>query len=142
MHISFFSRIPVTSLVLLWVAYGFLGWYIAAHHIVWLVGAFVAAIAIVLVRKSLFWLDGLVAFGSQTLVVILALSASIALIATWSLLFSLFLMPVATTILADLEMRFAGFSKIDSFWVLTVIAVLGLGIGEMIDILFLPSSRY
>ncbi|AFZ26304.1 hypothetical protein Cylst_4205 [Cylindrospermum stagnale PCC 7417] len=142
MNLGFFRRIPVTSLVLLWLAYGLLGWYIAAHHIVWLVGAFVAAIALVVVRKSLFWLDGLVAFGSQTLVVILALSASIALIATWSLLFRLFLIPVATTVLADLEMRFAGFSKLDSFCVLTVIAVLGLGVGEMIDILLLPSSRY
>lgn len=142
MNIGFFSRIPVTSLVLLWLAYALLGWYIAAHHIVWLVGAFVAAIALVVVRKSWFWLDSLVAFGSQTLVVILALSASIALIATWSLLFRLFLIPVATTILADLEMRFAGFSRLDSFWVITLIAGLGLGVGEMIDILFLPSSRY
>jgi hypothetical protein len=49
---------------------------------------------------------------------------------------------LASTLLADLEMRFSGFNKLDSFWVLTVIAVLGLVMGELIDILLFPSSRY
>ncbi len=129
-------------LVLLWLAYTLLGWYLAANHIVWLVGAFVAAMVIVIVRKSTSWLERLVEFGSQTLAVILFLSISIAFVATWSLLLRLFLIPLATTILADLEMRFSGFNKLDSFWILTVIAVLGLVIGELIDILLFPSSRY
>lgn len=129
-------------LVLLWLAYTLLGWYLAANHIVWLVGAFVAAMVIVIVRKSTSWLERLVEFGSQTLAVILFLSISIAFVATWSLLLRLFLIPLATTILADLEMRFSGFNKLDSFWILTVIAVLGLVIGELIDILLFPSNRY
>ncbi|WP_392534508.1 hypothetical protein [Nostoc sp. C117] len=130
------------SLVLLSLAYDFLGWYLAANHIIWLVGAFVASIVIAVARKSISWLESLVEFGSKTLIVILFLSMSIALVATWSLLFSLFIIPLATTLLADLEMRFAGFNKIDSFWILTVLAILGLVVGELIDILFFPSSRY
>lgn len=129
-------------LVLLWLAYTLLGWYLAANHIVWLVGAFVAAMVIVIVRKSTSWLERLIEFGSQTLAVILFLSISIAFVATWSLLLRLFLIPLATTLLADLEMRFSGFNKLDSFWILTVIAVLGLVVGELIDILLFPSSRY
>lgn len=129
-------------LVLLWLAYTLLGWYLAANHIVWLVGAFVAAMVIVIVRKSTSWLERLVEFGSQTLAVILFLSISIAFVATWSLLLRLFLIPLATTLLADLEMRFSDFNKLDSFWILTVIAVLGLVVGELIDILLFPSSRY
>ncbi|WP_416212799.1 hypothetical protein [Nostoc sp. LEGE 12450] len=129
-------------LVLLWLAYTLLGWYLAANHIVWLVGAFIAAMVIVIVRKSTSWLERLVEFGSQTLAVILFLSISIAFVATWSLLLRLFIIPLATTILADLEMRFSGFNKLDSFWILTVIAVLGLVVGELIDILLFPSSRY
>ncbi|QLE51887.1 hypothetical protein [Nostoc sp. C057] len=142
MNVEFFNRIPFMPLVLLWLAYTLLGWYLAANHIVWLVGAFVAAMVIVIVRKSTSWLERLVEFGSQTLAVILFLSISIAFVATWSLLLRLFLIPLATTILADLEMRFSGFNKLDSFWILTVIAVLGLVIGELIDILLFPSSRY
>jgi hypothetical protein len=141
MNLLFLHRIPVTALALLWLAYNLLGWYLAAHQIACLVGAFVAAIAIAIVRKSNIWLENLLAFGSQPLVVVLVLSASIALIAIWSILFSLFLVPLTTTLLAELEMRFSGFSQTDSFWILTVIAGLGLGVGEMIDIL-IPSIKY
>ncbi|MBD2519918.1 hypothetical protein H6G93_34245 [Nostoc sp. FACHB-973] len=142
MNAEFFYRIPLMALGLLWLAYALLGWYLAAHHIIWLVGAFVAAMVIAVTRKSISWLERLVEFGSKALVIILFLSTSIALVATWSLLFSLFLIPLATTLLADLEMRFAGFNKLDSFWILTILAVLGLVVGEVIDILFFPSSRY
>ncbi|MCC5627055.1 hypothetical protein [Nostoc sphaeroides] len=142
MNVEFFNRIPLMPLILLWLAYTLLGWYLAANHIIWLVGAFVAAMVIAVVRKSISWLERLVEFGSQTLVVILFLSISIALVATWSLLLRLFLIPLATTLLADLEMRFSSFNKHDSFWVLTVIAILGLVMGELIDILLFPSTRY
>ncbi|MBW4644976.1 MAG: hypothetical protein KME23_18620 [Goleter apudmare HA4340-LM2] len=142
MKVEFFRTVPFLSLLLLWIAYALLGWYLAAHHIIWLAGAFITAIALAVARKSISWLESLFAFGSQGLIIILFLSVSMAIIATWWLLFSLFLIPVATTILADLEMRFAGFSKGDSFWTLTMVAVLGLGIGEFIDLVILPSIRY
>lgn len=142
MNIGYFSKIPVMPLVLLWLAYALLGWYLAVHHIIWLVGAFIATVAIAVVRRSIAWLEGLVSFGSRTLVVVILLSSSIALVATWSLLLSLFLIPIATTLLADLELRFAGFKKIDSFWIVTVLAGWGLTVGEIVDILLIPSSRY
>lgn len=142
MNVGFFHKIPVMPLVLLWIAYALLGWYLAANHIVWLAGAFVVSVTLAIVRKTIVWLEQLVAFGSRVLVVVLFLSFSVALVETWSLFFSLFLIPIATTFLADLEMRFAGFNKTDSFWVLTVLAVAGLVVGELIDILLLPSSRF
>ncbi|MEH2135846.1 hypothetical protein [Nostoc sp.] len=142
MNVEFFSRIPLMPLVLLWLAYTLLGWYLAANHIVWLVGAFVAAMVLAIVRKSTSWLERFVEFGSQTLAVVLFLSISIAFVATWSLLLRLFIIPFATTLLADWEMRFSGFNKLDSFWILTVLAVFGLVVGELIDILLFPSSRY
>ncbi|MGJ5628294.1 hypothetical protein [Nostoc edaphicum] len=142
MNVEFFNRIPLMPLVLLLLAYTLLGWYLAAHHIIWLVGAFVAAMVIAVVRKSIYWLERLIEFGSKILVVILFLSISIALVATWSILLRLFIIPLATTLLADLEMRFSGLNKLDSFWIITVLAVLGLVVGELIDILLFPSSRY
>jgi hypothetical protein len=142
MNVGFFNRIPLMPLVLLLLAYTLLGWYLAANHIIWLVGAFVATMVIAVVRKTTSWLERLVEFGSKTLVVILFLSISIALVATWSILLRLFIIPLTTTLLADLEMRFSGLNKLDSFWVITVLAVFGLIIGEVIDILFFPSSRY
>ncbi|MBD2354028.1 hypothetical protein H6G41_05230 [Tolypothrix sp. FACHB-123] len=142
MNIQFYNRMPWISLALLWIAYALLGWYLAVHHIIWLMGCFITAVALVIARKSIFWLEQLFTFGSQTLVIVLFLSLSIAIVATWSLILSLFLIPVATTFLADLELRFVGFSKLDSFLVLMGIAILGLCVGETIDLLLLPSSRY
>nr|WP_322710604.1 hypothetical protein [Nostoc sp. ChiSLP03a]MDZ8211704.1 hypothetical protein [Nostoc sp. ChiSLP03a] len=142
MNMEFFNRIPLMPLIFLLLAYILLGWYLAANHIIWLVGAFVVAIVIAVARKSFSWLERLVEFGSKILVVILFLSISIALVATWSILLRLFMIPLATTLLADLEMRFSGYNKLDSFWVITVLAVLGLVVGEIIDILLFPSSRY
>ncbi|MBD2494996.1 hypothetical protein [Nostoc sp. FACHB-280] len=142
MNAGFVHKIPMLPLVLLWLAYALLGWYLAVHHIVWLVGAFIAAVAIAVVRRSNTWLEELTAFGSKMLIVILTLGASVALVATWSVLFSLFLIPIATTLLADLEMRFAGFDKKESFRVLTFLAGTGLFIGEAVDLLFFPSSRF
>jgi hypothetical protein len=142
MNIGFFNRTPWMPLVLIWLAYALLGWYLSVHHIIWFVGAFVVCVVLAIIGKTISWLEALVDFGSQTLVVVLFLSLSITLIETWSLLFSLFLMPLATTLLADLEMRFAGFSQTDRFLVLTILAVLGLVIGETIDAVFFPSVRY
>ncbi|MBE9003769.1 hypothetical protein IQ259_01670 [Fortiea sp. LEGE XX443] len=142
MNTEFVKKIPVIPLVLLWLAYALLGWYLAVHDIIWLAGAFIATVALAVVRKSNSWLENLVAFGSKTLIVVLSLSASIALIASWSLLLSLFLIPIATTFLADLEMRFAGFDKKDSFRVLTLLAGSGLIVGEIVDLLLFPSNRF
>ncbi len=52
MNVGFFSRFPDFSLVLLWLAYALFGWYLSAHHIVWLVGIFIAAIALFIASKS------------------------------------------------------------------------------------------
>ncbi len=56
----------------------------------------------------------------------------------WTLIF----IPISTTILTELEMRFAGFNKVNTFWILIVFAALGLIVGEITDIVFLPSMRY
>jgi hypothetical protein len=142
MNVEFLTKIPVMPLVLFWLAYNLLGWYLAAHHIVWLVAVFVVAMAINFVCKNVAWFESLISFGSQTSVIFLVLSASIALIATSPLLFSLFFIPLTATILADLELRFAGFRKLDAFLILAILAISSLMSGEMIDILIFPSSRY
>lgn len=142
MNVRFLSRIPSRPLVLLWLAYALVGWYLSAHHIVLLVGAFVAALALAVVWKSSPWLDGLVRFASQGWVVLLITSTSAALAVIWSLFLPLIIIPLVTTILTRIEMRFVGLSKLDTFFVLTVIAGFGLGVGKMIDIVLLPSMRY
>ncbi len=142
MNVKFLNRIPSLPLVLLWLAYALVGWYLSAHHIVWLVGAFVAALALAVVGKNSLWLDGLVRLASQGWVVLLLISTSAALAVIWSILLTLIIVPLVTTILTKIELRFVGLSKLDTFLVLTVIAGFGLGVGKMIDLVLLPSMRY
>ena len=142
MNVIFLNRIPSLPLVLLWLAYALLGWYLSAHHIVWLVGAFVAALALAVVWKNSLWLDGLVRLASQGWVVLLLISTSAALAVIWSVLLPLITVPLVTTILTKIELRFVGLSKLDTFFVFTVIAGFGLGVGKMIDLVLLPSMRY
>jgi hypothetical protein len=118
------------------------GWYLSAHHLVWFVGAFVAALGLAVAWKSSPLLKGLVRFTFQGWVVILIISTSVALAVIWSILVTLIVIPLVTTILAKLEMRFVGLSKLDTFLFLTVIAGFGLGVGKIIDIILLPSMRY
>lgn len=146
MNVAFFSRIPRLPLVLLWLTYALLGWELSAHHIVWLVGAFVAALALAVAWKSSPLLESLVMFCSQGWVVLLLISLiisiSVALAITCSILLTLIVMPLVTTFFAEVEMSFAGFSKRNTFLFLTVISGVGLGLGELIDIVLLPSLRY
>lgn len=142
MDAGLFNRIPLMPLVLLWLTYALLGWDLSAHHIIWLMGIFVAAVVLAVLWKSNSWLEYLIRFGSQTFVLVLILTTSVALVATWSLLLNFFLMPFATTILANIEMRFAGFNKLDRFLILSLLAGFGLAVGETIDLVIVPSSRY
>jgi hypothetical protein len=137
-----FKPIPWRSLVLMWLAYALLGWHISAHHIIWLVGAFVAVSILAVVEKSVSWLEKFMSLGSQMLSLVLVLGVSVALVATWSILFTLFLLPLSTTILAEIDLGFAGLSKRESLWAIAAVASFGLIVGETVDLLFFPSFRY
>ncbi len=146
MNVGFLSRSPWLPLVLLWLAYALLGWYLSAHHIVWLLGAFVAVLSLAVAWKSSPLLERFVRFGFQgwfaVLTISLILSISVALAVTWSIFLPLIVIPLVTTILAEVEMRFVGLSRLNTFLFLTVMAGVGLGLGELIDIVLLPSMRY
>lgn len=138
------STIPVLPLVSLWLAYVLLGWYLSFNNIFWFVGAAVVAGALALSWKSISWLENLIKSSSTVLWIILAvLILSILLTATiGSTLIPIVFMPIPITFLANVEMRFAGFSKPNTILILAAIALFGLVLGESIDIFFLSSTGY
>ncbi|MBW4433814.1 MAG: hypothetical protein KME28_19395 [Pelatocladus maniniholoensis HA4357-MV3] len=142
MNIEIFNQFPLITLLLHWLAYAFLGWYLSVHHIVWLVGVLVVALVLALVGRSITWLNRLLDYGSQVLIVTVVLSMSVIVVAILPIFFTFIVTPLATTVLAEIELRFAGFSKRDALLFLTLLAALGLVVGETIDLIFLPSSRY
>ncbi len=146
MNVRTCNKIPLLPLVLLWLTYTLLGWYLSAHHIVWLVGAFIIVFALAVGWNSSSWLERLFEFVSRKLITVLIVSLAVtilvALATTWSILLKLILLPLGTVFLAEIEMCFAGFNRLNRFLMLTVLTGLGLGLGEMIDILFVPSMRF
>lgn len=145
MKVEFLGGIPWLTLVSLWLAYVLLGWYLSAYHIFWVVGAFVAGIALASAWQSLSCLEVLVKFSSRSFLAILMMlifCVLFAIAANWSLSMPLIIIPFSATFLADLDMRFVGLNTIDRFLLLTLLAGFGLGVGEIIDIFLLPSSRY
>jgi hypothetical protein len=146
MNIEFLNRFSWWSLLLMCLGYTLVGWYLSAHHIVWLVGLFIASVILYIASKTNPILERLINFSSQGLLAVLFVSLtasmSIAMAVIWSMLWTLIFIPLSTTLLAELEMRVAGFDKTDTFWILTFFAAFGLIVGEITDLVFLPSIRY
>ena len=144
--VIFHKQPPLLSLIILCLAYTLVGWYLSAHHIVWFVGAFVIVFALAVGWKSSHWLEQLLKGSSWEIVTVLIMSLVvsivIALATTLPLFLTLILSPLATVFLAKIEMYSAGFNKLNTVLLLTILASLGLAIGEIIDLSFFPSMRF
>lgn len=140
------NKIPLLALSTLWLAYVLLGWYLSAHHVVWLVGAFVVFIAKAIIWKGSPLLNHLSNLGSQGLFAVIGVSLfvslSVALAITWSTSFAFIAIPFITTFFAQVEMGFYGFNKSQMLLFLTLTAGFGLIFGELVDLAILPSVRY
>ncbi|MBD2497279.1 hypothetical protein [Nostoc sp. FACHB-280] len=147
MNIDFSKKITSLSLLLLCVAYAFFGWYLSAYHIIWLVGSFIATVAFFGGRKNSSLFERALSFflpGSLGIFIIsLIVSVILFALAVNSPILGIFIItPLATTVLAELEMRLTGLNKLNALVILTVIAGFGLVLGKMIDVLLVPSTRY
>lgn len=146
MNAEFSVRRPWLALTLLCSAYALLGWYLSAHHILWIVGVFVTLATLAIVWKGTPTLENLSLLKSSRLfglvVIGLMLSLPVALIVGGSLFLNLIFLPVITMLFAEIEMRSAGFKQLELFLYLTMSAGLGLGLGETIDLVLVPSGRF
>lgn len=145
-QIGFFNRIFSLSLGLYWLTYFLLGWYLSAHHLLWLIGLFLAVSLLTVAWKVSPWLKSFVGLLSHELWAIveiaLLFSILVSLTPSWSMLWVLVVLPVLTTLLAVIEIQSASFSQKTQFLLLVTLAALGLGMGEIIDLTFFPSLRY
>jgi len=146
MNAEFPSRMPWLALTLLGSAYALFGWYLSAHHILWVVGVFVALATLAIAWRGMPIVEHLSLSKSSTLfgLIILGLLLSLpaALIIGGSLFLNLIFLPIATMFFAEIEMRSAGFRQLQLFLYLTLLAGIGIGIGEAIDLVVLPSARF
>lgn len=146
MNVKTLNKIPFLPLLILCVTYALLGWYLSAHHIAWVVGVVAIAVMLTIAGKGSPILKLLLRFSSQGLFVIVVLSLIFSLCAilfiTEFQFVGLIFLPVVAMFWADIEMRSAGFEPYQILLYLAAIASLGIGLGEAIDILLIPSMRY
>ncbi|MGB3207169.1 MAG: hypothetical protein WBB28_19460 [Crinalium sp.] len=146
MNLELNPKVSGFSLLLLWLAYALLGWSLAAHHIVWIVGLFIAFIAFYLVKKVNPLLVFFINVCSQNWFLLLSsallFSILVAAIATSPLVITLVIIPLVSTILVEIEMRFSGLNQFNKILIFTSLAGLGLAVGEAVDLILLPSMRY
>lgn len=138
----FFSQLPWLSILLFCLTYALVGWNLSAYHIVWFAGVFIAITTITLSWTSSPWLEGLLGYLPQVLIVVLLTSILLTLAVTSSIILTLILIPLLATFLAWQEMRSLGLNKNQVFWTLILIASFSLGLGEFIDLSIVPSDRF
>ncbi|MBW4528904.1 MAG: hypothetical protein KME18_27735 [Phormidium tanganyikae FI6-MK23] len=141
-----FSQLPWLSLGMLWFAHAMLGWYLAAHHVVWLIGVAAIVVLLLITGKGGALLEQLSWFTSRSLLIALSISSFVSigafLFVTDFQFLGLIFLPVVTMFLADLELRSVGFNPRQILLFLAVLAGLGIGFGEAIDLVLIPSMRF
>jgi len=142
MDIKLPARFPWSPLILFWLAYALVGWKLSPNHIAWYVGIFMAVAALVLTISSNPWLGGVLGYTPQIIFTVLVTSILVTLLVSFAILSTLIFIPLITTFLAWQELRSLNLRRSQMLWILGGIALLGLGVGEFVDLLVLPSSRY
>lgn len=139
-------RLPWMSLGLLWFTHVLLGWYLAAHHVIWLVGIGAIVVMLILTGTGGALLRQISWFTSRSLFIAISVSVlvsiTIFLFVTDFQFLGLIFLPAMTMFLADLELRSAAFSERQTLLLLVGVAGLGVGIGEIVDLILLPSMRF
>ncbi len=140
------ARKPWLALSLLGMEYALLGWYLAAHHIFWLVGTLIVGATIAIAWKRNPLLQSLSWLLRQPLLIVIVLSFLFSLLVTTlflqPILSSLLVLPLITLLYALIEIQAAGFQQVNTFLWLVVITSLGLCFGEAVDLFVTPSMRY
>ncbi len=131
-------------LSLVCLAYGLLGWHLAAYPISWL---FVSHLAAILATSAFIWggrvLDYFLRLGPRSVVTMLILSSAITLAVAASTLFTVILILFATKLFARLEIRAgASLNRIFCLGSMTVVAWIGLSLGWLTGAYLVPSSPY
>ncbi|NCJ05896.1 hypothetical protein GS597_05090 [Synechococcales cyanobacterium C] len=130
------------ALIPLSLSYIVVGWSLSAHHILWFVGVLLALLGVVSA-----WVSGshvakiLEGVPKFFVAVFLVLAASLLLTFafTHALFPTLVVIPLGTTWFAWQELRSLHIQRYQTILTLAALALASLGVGECIDIWWLPS---
>ncbi|ACK74126.1 conserved hypothetical protein (plasmid) [Gloeothece citriformis PCC 7424] len=119
-------------------SYFLVGFYLSAHQLLGVMGVYFLVIISAIIFKNIPCLKPipkqLFAPLGGALLIALMVSVLASLTISWSMLWLFIVIPFLTTLLAVVEMQIAGFSQLMTFLSLTTLAAIGLGAGELIDL--------
>ena len=134
---------PWVALLCMCGCYGLVGWHCSAYGGVWSIGSWIGALGL---TWGLLWgwqqISGVLKRGPKILVSIGVLSLVLTVAISFSRLFLLLIMVVASTIFARLELQISGLSR---FWTLATLSIVSgtmIGLGWYLGKQFYPSSEY
>jgi hypothetical protein len=140
------KKFPWVSLTLLLVTYSTLGWLLIAFHdplIVWVI--VVVGVLLLAAALSSPWSrirDGLARlFKSDTrafLVAVVAAFLSVVII-TWLHIFAHALVTISAGTLVKLDAQTAGLTERQTFWLLSIVSLVGLGLGGVAQQMYLQT---
>ena len=133
------KKLPWASLALLLLTYITFGWILYAWTLswrVWLLTAFfVVLISLALtfpLRSIQFFFAGALRTDTRALIFILAISFFAVVLLTWFQTFVRVLVLLSSGLLARLDLHNADFKVIPTFAIMTIVALVGLGLGLLI----------
>lgn len=135
------GRVPWFTLILLCLTYILVGWKLAIHHLFWFAGFLIGLASAIFAWNSTPWMEGLIGFGPQAMFTFLMINILIVMAVTSPGVLTVILMPLMATFLAWLDVRLSGYDQQTTFTYLVCISLISLGLGELIDLLVLPSMR-
>lgn len=131
---------------MLWFTHIMLGWYLAAHHVAWLVGIGAIVLTLMLTGTGGAFFGQVAWFTSRSSLIAISISLCVSIAAflfvTDFQFLGLIFLPVVTMFLADLELRSAGFSQRQILLCLAGMAGLGISVREWVDLVLAPSMRF
>jgi hypothetical protein len=130
-------------MLLVFIGYLLLGWHLSAYHFVWEIGAWLAALGMIVIciwgGERVF---RLLQLGPRSIGNMLFLSSAITLAAIASVLFALMTIILAAEVLTRIEMAASGFRRWQILLTLITLATLGLSFGWLGGTYLLPSSYF
>jgi hypothetical protein len=127
---------PWLSLALLFVAYSSFSWELTHATATWIVWVLVLSFTLLQALFLTTWFDGFKVFIGRWLrsdvgyfMLILVCSISVTAVLVWFKAFGYVLVVVSSEILSRLELQNAGYNRVQSLFVLTLISLSGLAAG-------------
>ena len=133
------KKLPWASLALLLLTYITFGWILSAWTLSWrawlLTAFFVVLIALALtfpLRSIQIFFAGALRTDTRALIFILAISFFAVVLLTWFQTFVRVLVLLSSGLLARLDLHNADFKVIPTFAIMTIVSLVGLGLGLLI----------